>query len=232
MGDVRTVADVSPEIRITIQTTGRLELANVGRFLQRLDTAARRATPSSVRRPRIEIVEIHSGSLVVRIAVASLVVAVGSAVFDAGSFAVAVAEHLKNDQPAARSCRALIEGDNATVIVVAGGGLTETIGSADLAPEEYDVARNLAPARSRRDLEQPTELEVLTGPQTGAIRRFGGQNWVELESHPGLTIRIRDERDQKRENLEADMRYVLDGEAHVGGARQESFFVLRKALRL
>ncbi len=230
MGDVRTLSDVNPEIRVVVHTTGRLELANVGRFLQRLDTAARRAAPEHIRRPRIEVVEITSGSLVIRIAVVSLVVAVGSLVFDAGSFAVSVADYLRSDPAATRASRALLEGDNATSISIEGGGVTHEIESDDLLPEEYAAAGNRAPSRGR--LREIAEVEVLTGPQTGFIRRFGGENWIELDSRPGLIIRIRDEREDEPTRLVENARYTLHGEAHIGHAQEESYFLLRNAMLL
>jgi hypothetical protein len=81
------------------------------------------------------------------------------------------------------------------------------------------------------DGKDPAQVEVLTGPQAGYVRRFGGEDWVELDSRPGLIIQIRDERRAGRP-LEENARYTLNGEAHISGAQQESYFLLREAMLL
>lgn len=229
MSDARGIAAERAVVRIFIETNGRLDLGNVGRFMQRLDTVARRAAAPVASQPRIEIVSVSSGSLELRIAVASLVAAVGSLAFDAGSFALSIADALKNEPAASRSCRALLEGDNGTVIIVEGGGTGRSVSLGDLAPD-YPMAANRGLRPPPR--EEVAEAEMLTGPQDGFIRRMGGEDWVELESRPGLIIRIRDQRENDAPPLEPNLRYTLDGEAHLAPAGQESFFVLRKAMRL
>src|SRR5688572_1319553 len=108
MGDVRTYDGSVHELVVLIESVGRFDLTTVGLFFQRLDTAARRAMPDEFRRPRIEIVEITTGSLVLRLTVAGVALAAVSAAFDAGSFALDVAEYLRTNPAAANSCRALI----------------------------------------------------------------------------------------------------------------------------
>jgi hypothetical protein len=229
MGDVRSLEDVSPHITVIVETAGRLELANVGRFLQRLDTAARRATPPSVRRPRIEVVEITTGSLRIHLLVAAALAAVGSAIFDGGSFAVSVAEYLRNDPAASRSCRALIEGDNATVIIVQGGSKSIPIDLDDLMPEEMVAARGVANSAPADSHAAP---QIIAGPHEGFVRRYDGRDLVELDDRPGILIDIRDERPGGAELLQPNLRYIFDGEAHIGGPRMKSYFVLRRATLL
>jgi hypothetical protein len=142
-------------------------------------------------------------------------------VIGAASLAVGVAQYLKHDPPAARAARDLIVGDTATVINIEGGGEQHQIRSQDLGAADQE---RLAGARS-------PAVEVLTGPQIGFVRRFGGENWVELESRPGLIIRIRDQRSDW-EPLEENARYRLDGEAHIARAGELNFFLLHDAILL
>jgi hypothetical protein len=229
MTDSRVVQSRT-EVRIFIETSGRLDLGNVGRFMQRLDTVARRAAAGGASNPRIEIVSLASGSVEIRIAVASLLVAVGSLAFDAGGFAMNIAQALTSEPAAARSCKALLEGDNGTVILIEGGGQASRLTSGDFdAANEYEVARKLPRGAPRDDVVRE---EVLTGPQKGTIRQFGGENWVELDGRPGLIIRLRDERSPPTDFLEENRTYVLDGDAHLAPAGRPSFFLLRSAILL
>jgi hypothetical protein len=226
VGDVRTIFD--PEVSVIIETDGRLQLANVGRFLQRLDTAARRTSPRALSQSRAEIVELTTGSLKIRLAVVGAGAAVASAAFGGGSFAVSLAQYLRDDPAASRSCRALIENDNGTVIVVKGYGQSIPITLNDLSvPEHFAVAASDEPQRVRAPAPQ-----VIRGPREGFVRHYEGQDWVELDDRPGLRIQIRDERPDRTKALQPNLRYVLDGDAHFGGLRQPSFFVLREATLL
>jgi hypothetical protein len=228
MGDVRASDSFFPELVIRIETHGRLELSNVGRFFQRLDTASRRSIPTDVVRPRIEVVEVTTGSLILRLTVVGLVVTGVGVMFDAGSFAIAVADYLRNNPAAANSCRALIGGDNATGIRVEGGGQSIPIKLDELIEDQEVAARAV-----RRPSEEPSssvaEYEVIRGPQSGFLHRLAGENWIELDDRPGLIIRIRDVRPSKDVILEPNLRYMIDGEAHIGRRSRESFFVLEKA---
>jgi hypothetical protein len=212
-----------PEFRVFVDSEGQLDLGNVSRFLQRLDTAARyTARTNGVPTPSIQIVSLTTGSLDVKLKLQDRRRSRVALAISAASLALGVASYLKYDPAAARACKALIEGDNATVILVDGGGRQEEIKADDLdAAEEQQVAAAGTP-----------DYELLTGPQTGFVRYLGGEYWVELDARPGLIIRIRDQREE-RKRLEENARYTLDGEAHISAPRRgESFFLLQHALML
>ena len=227
MSEMIERADDFPSIRVYIETTGNLELANVGRFLQRLDTGTRKvAKEHGWRRPSIEIASLVTGSLDLKIKVAGLRVAQGSFAVSVAALALGVAQDLKEEPSANKSMHALLNADRATTIIVEGGGSATIINAEDLPPEEYSVARSLgAPSK------EPIPIYHLTGPQSGIIHRYGGETFVELDARPGLFIRVRDGRSDKTELLEDSLRYTFDGEAHVPGTGS-SFYLLRKAIRL
>lgn len=224
MNNVVEFGDSRPEFRIFVETAGQLDLGNVSRFLQRLDTGARRiAADAGVPAPTIQIVSLTTGSLDAKLKLETLKQAKLGVLISAATLALGVAAYLRQDPPAARASRALIEGDNATIIIVEGGGVQERIRREDL--DSADEHRMVA----ARDIDR---YELLTGPQTGFIREFGGEEWVELDSHPGLIIRLRDRREDDSTLLEANAHYTLEGEAHISRERGPSFFDLRWALLL
>lgn len=223
MAKVVQLRDREPELRIFVATDGELNLGNVSRFLQRLDTGARRVARSrDVFDPSLQIVSLTTGSLDLKIKLESRRVGRAGLAIGAASLAIGLAQYLTHDPPAARAARDLIVGDNATVINVEGGGEQHQIRAEDLeAADEETYAAARSPA-----------VEVLTGPQAGFVRHFGGESWVELDSRPGLIIRIRDEREEDWEPLEENARYRLDGEAHIARAGESSFFLLHDAFLL
>jgi hypothetical protein len=215
-----------PEFRVVVSAGDRLILKDVASFLQRLDTGSRRvATWHGVPAPTIQIVSLSVGSpLDVKLKLGNYRVAKGALAISAAVLAMNVAQYLRDDPAANRASRALIEGDHNTIIIVQGGGREERIQTEDLeAAQQYQVA-----AAARAD----PGYELLTGPQSGFVRYFGGENWVELDARPGLIIRIRDQR-EVRSGLREDARYRLFGEAHISPPRRgQSFFLLEDALLL
>ena len=227
--------DDMPYVRVLIETTGNLDLANVARFLQRLDTGTRRvAFDQGWHRPSVEIVSITTSSLDLKIKVAGLRVAQGSLAVAVAALALGVADYLKSEPAACKAAYALLNNDRATTIIVEGGGEAKVIVADDVPhPSELEIANRSAP-RSPGDLpvaSDMAQLERLTGPQSGTVRRYGGENFVELDSRPGLFISIRDERADQSEFLEDMTRYTFDGEGHVPPSGK-SFYLIRRAIRL
>lgn len=222
MAHVLPSGDEGAEFRVFVDAPNQLDLGNVSRFLQRLDTAARRVAASKgAPAPFIQIVSLTTGSLDAKLKLQDRRRSRAALAISAAGLAVAVANYLRNDPAAARSCRALVEGDNAHVIVVEGGGRQERIRADDLeAADQLQLA-----ART------PDRYELLTGPQTGFVREFGGELWVELDARPGLILRISDERGSDEPLLRPSHSYTFDGEAHISPPnRGESFFLLREAM--
>lgn len=229
MSELTERGDDFPYIRVFIETTGNLDLANVGRFLQRLDTGARKiAQEQGWRRPSIEVASLATGSLDLKIKVAGLRVAQAGLAVSVAALALGVAQYLKQEPAAVKSVDALLNADRATTIIVEGGGSATIINAGDLPPEEYMVAAKGPPRAVERAADR---IERLTGPQGGIVHRYGGENLIELDARPGLFIRVRDERADQSEFLEDSVRYTFDGEAHIP-ASGPSFFVLRKATRI
>lgn len=218
-----------PYIRIFIETTGNLDLANVGRFLQRLDTGARKiAQEQGWRLPAIEIESLATGSLDLKIKIAGLRVAQASLAVSVAALALGVAQYLKQEPAAVKSVHALLNVDRATTITVEGGGSATIINASNLPPQTVQKAAKIYPQAIEMVQER---VERLTGPQGGIIHRYGGESFIELDTRPGLFIRIRDERADASEILEDNLRYTFDGVAHIPAAGP-SFFVLHKAMRL
>lgn len=224
-----------PYVRVLIETTGNLGLANVGRFLQRLDTGARRvAQEQGWRRPSIEIVSITTSSLDLKIKVAGLRVAQASLAVSTAALALGVATYLKSDPAASKASYTLLNEDRATTIIVEGGGKAQVVVPGDVpGPSAFaEASRSL----SRAPADSPVatdvgQLEQLTGPQSGIVHRYAGENFVELDARPGLFISIHDERDDQSEFLEDMTRYTFEGQAHVPPSGK-SFYVVHRATRL
>lgn len=232
MDEIAVMGDGLPYVRIFIGTDGNLDLANVGRFLQRLDTGARKVAQSKGwHKPRIEIASLQTGSLDLKIKIAGLRVAQGSLAVSMAAFALALAQYLKEEPAAAKSVSALLVNDHATKINVEAGGSVTIIEEGDLQPENYKVAMRSAPPAANRDSPDDLRVEEITGPQSGIVHRYNGEIFIELDLRPGLFIRIRDERTDASEFLQDSLRYVFDGEAHVP-ATGPNFYVLRKATLL
>lgn len=209
------------EVEVFVKTAGRLDLADVGRFLQRLDIVARRAS-GGARRGRIDVVGLEVGSLRVKIATR---LAVASLVIDGAQLAVAVADGLRSDPAAAKATLALVQDSPGAQVFVNGGGTTVP----PVSPEEL---RRAARRPENPALRAPKDVELLSGPQGGYVREVNREYFVELDSRPDLLIRIRDERGSDDTPLEPDMRYTFDGEAHIGARGRPSYFVLLYAYRI
>lgn len=223
MGDIRALDRQWPELLIRIETSGNLELGHVGAFLQRLNTAVRRSRPAGAPIPRVELVSIETGSIKFRIAVASLAVT-------AAALAIQVADYLKSDPAAVRSTYTLIQGDNATVITIQGD---ET--SASISPNEVEDMLQQVERRATRRMvggAGPAVAlpELITGPQSGIIHQFGGANWIALDSRPGMSLEIEDRRAAGSEPLRENLRYTIDGQAHIGADGARSYFIMRDAI--
>jgi hypothetical protein len=217
MGDLRAIRDW-PEVRVKIETDGRLSARNVGRLLQSLNTAGRSVPATASLAPRVEIVSIASGSIEIVIAVLALGVS-------ATSLAFQIREFFKTNTGAVRVGRDLIVNDNATSISISGGTNIFLIGHQDV-PEMEDMLTDMRVAA--RAPERPSVPTVIRGPHFGRLHRFSGDWWVELDSRPGMTLRIRDIRPD-HEALTGDRRYRLIGDAHIAPEGEESTFVLRSA---
>lgn len=224
MGTVIPIGTVGPEFRVFVDAKTELNLGDVSRFLQRVDTAARRvAYAKGSSSPRIDIVSLSAGSpLDTKLKLQESRRGRAALAISAATLALGVATYLRDDPAAARASRDIIAGGNAQVIIVEGGGVRETIRLQDLdAADERAVAASASP-----------KTELLSGPQEGFVTEINGEPWVELDSHPGLFVRIRDERGAAPP-LKPHARYTLDGEAHISHRpREESFFVLRNAFLL
>lgn len=221
MSTVYPIGGDWPEVLIKIETDGRLDLGNVGRFLQRINTGVRTTRPEGTPVPRVEIVEIASGSLMLRIAVASLVV--GSA-----QLAVQIYQYLQTNEAAARVGRDLIQGDNATSITINGGSNSFTLAPEDVPMLERSVERAVA-ARGPPRIER--EVAQLSGLSSGFARRSDGDWWVELDHRKGLMLRVVDERPSK-EPLKENIRYRFDGQAFIGSEGRVSGYILQSAMPL
>ena len=224
-----------PYVRVLIETTGNLGLANVGRFLQRLDTGARRvAQEQGWRQPSIEIVSITTSSLDLKIKVAGLRVAQASLAVSIGALALGVATYLKSDPAASKASYTLLNEDRATTIIVEGGGKAQVVVASDVPPPSAFAVANRSLPRAPDEspvAAEVAQLERLTGPQSGVVHRYGGENFVELDARPGLFITIRDEREDQSEFLEDMTRYTFEGQAHVPPSGK-SFYVVQRATRL
>ena len=219
-----TVAPISgdwPEILIEIKTDGRLDLGNVGRFLQRVNTGIRTTRPLGTPVPRVEIVRIGSGSIIIRIAVASLAVA-------SAQLAVELYQYLQTNEAAARVGRDLIQADNATSITINGGSNTFNLGENDVPKLSQTVDRAVA---GRTEPRLTRELVMLSGPTTGIAKRFDGEWWVELEQRKGLMLRVSDEREPFAP-LKENVRYRFEGQPFIGNEGRLSGYVLHSAMEL
>lgn len=223
-----------PYVRVLIETAGNLGLANVGRFMQRLDTGARRiAQENGWRQPSIEIVSITTSSLDLKIKIAGLRVAQASLAISIAAIALSLAEYLKTDAAASKASYTLLNEDRATTIIVEGGGQAQIVLPDDVPnPSTWSVA-NRSPARpSDRSISSDTETRVeLSGLQSGVIRQYAGGNFVEFDLRPGLLISVVDQRADRAEYLEDMARYTFDGEVHMPPSGK-SFYVVREAIRL
>jgi hypothetical protein len=224
-----------PYVRVLIETTGNLDLANVGRFLQRLDTGTRRvAQEQGWRQPSIEIVSITTSSLDLKIKIGGLRVAQASFAVSIGALALGVATYLKSDPAASKASYTLLNADRATTIIVEGGGKAHVVVASDVPPPSAFAVANRSLPRAPADFPVATDvaqLERLTGPQSGIVHHYAGENFVELDARPGLFISIRDERDDQSGFLEDMARYTFEGQAHVPPSGK-SFYVVRRAIRL
>lgn len=223
MTDIRPLRGVWPQIVVTVRAEAPLDLGNVGAFLQRLNTVARRAGPVKRGLLRVEIERLETGSLIIKLTVLGLLI--GSA-----QLAVDVAEALRSSPAAARACRNLIAEDNATIIVVEGGERTEEV-SGEEVEETVERDRRVAARQDPRGYGGG-DFELLPGPQTGIIRNLAGVQWVELDERPGLLLMIQDSRLAGSPLLQENLRYRLDGEAHIGRQGERSYFVVHEALIL
>ncbi len=232
MSTLTQSGDDFPYIRVLIETSGNLDLANVGRFLQRLDTGTRKvALEEGWRRPTIEIASLTTGSIDLKIKIAGLRIAQAGLAVSVAALVLGIAQYLKEEPAAAKSVYALLNTDRATTIIVEGGGSAIVINAGDIQPDQYKVAAKSPPQAVDKTAGPIEQANRLTGPQSGIVHRYGGENFMELDARPGLFIRIRDERLDQREFLEDSTRYTFDGEAHIP-VSGPSFFVLRKAIRL
>jgi hypothetical protein len=217
MGDMRAIGGW-PEVRVKIETEGRLSARNVGRFLQSLDTAGRSVPATRSAAPRVEIVSITSGSIEIIVAVLALGVS-------ATSLAFQIREFFRSNTAAIRIGRDLIVNDNATSISISGGTNIFLIGHQDV-PHMEEVLNEASAAASA---PAPSDnIKIIPGPHLGSLHRFSGNWWVELDRRPGMTLRIRDSRPE-HEPLESDRRYRLVGDAYIAPEGAESTFVLRSA---
>lgn len=226
------IAGIDPDnqgLRIFIDTAGLLDLANLARFFQRVDVVTRRAAArNGWREPTIKVSDLRTGSVELTVQIKGLRLAEKSYRAALASLAISVASLLKSDAPSARACDALLSGDNATVIVVQGGDVTQEITKVDIEPVVERIAGLATPRHVARDSGQ----ELLTGPQDGFVRRIDGEDWLELKDRPGLLLRVRDERGSGEPALEHRANYTFDGEAHIGPRGSGSFFVVRRAFKL
>jgi hypothetical protein len=224
MATVIPIDVFGPEFRVFVDSQVELDLGAVSRFLQRLDTGTRRiAAAHGARSPTIHIVSLSTGSpLDTKLRLQDRRGRRTAIAISATALAFQVADYLRSDPAAARSSREIIVTGNAPVIIVEGGGSRH-----EIRPSDLDAAdeRAIAAAAS-------ANVELLTGPQEGFIVEVGGEPCVELRSHPGLFIRIRDQRDDP-EPLQSHSHYTLDGEAHISHRPgRPSYFILERAFRL
>jgi hypothetical protein len=210
-----------PVVRVHVDTTATLNLGDVGRFLQRLDTGTRRvAVAGGVRAPRVQVVSLEAGSpLDTKLKLISVHQADIALAISAASLALNLATYLRTDPAAAQSSQEILVNGNGNEIIVEGGGVQKAITQNDLRPVR---AERLAASRD-------TDVQVLRGPQQGFVTEIAGGYVVELDSHPGLFIRIEDQR-RGSEPLLPHARYTLDGEAHITKLLgRASYFKLRRA---
>lgn len=211
-------------VRIFIETSGALDLANVGRFLQRLDTGARKiAKEQGWHNPSIEIASLATGSLDLKIKIAGLRVAQGSLAVSLAALGLGLAQYLKSEPAASKSTYELLNNDRATNIIIEGGGSATVIQSNDLPDPELRIAQSIRRATSLTGGDL-----ILTGQQGGTIRLSGKDPFIELDARPGLLIQVQDRRQGASEPLVDGGTYIFDGEAHVPRSGR-SFFVLRSA---
>ena len=223
-----------PYVRILIKTNGNLGLANVGRFMQRLDTGARKAAQQQGwRQPSIEIASITEGSLDLRIKIAGLRLAQASLAASLLALAVQLVDYLKVDPAASRASYTLLNEDRATTIIVEAGGQAQIIVPSDVPdPRTLAVANRSTPRPNGPPLfSEAEELIPITGLQSGVIRRYGLENFVELDARPGLLIAIIDDRADRSELFRDMDRYTFEGELHLPRTGK-SYYIVRNAMRL
>lgn len=213
----------SPQIELVIE--GQVfNLADVGKFMQRLDTALRNSRFGGQRARRIELVELAPGSIRMTLRFVGVLATTAALASDVSSL-------IKDTAPVATAARQLIQGDDATVINIYGGEQTFQIGEKDV----QEAALEPVQAKPRMLPSPPRQLlapERIVGPQTGTIVSIDGERWIKVDSRPGMILRIEDERAKQEPRLQEHLRYSVDGEAEIGPEGRDSFFALRHALLL
>jgi hypothetical protein len=220
MGDVRAFSRDWPEVLIRIETSANLDLGNVGRLFQRINTGARRAYLGAA--PRIEIVSVETGSVMLRIAALS-------AVLTAGQLALQIGDHLQNDPAASRVCRDAFDNDHVNRILIIGDQQRITVTPEDVG--DYESAA-FGIARSERAPAPPRQVATTAeGVFEGTIERISGEYYIQLTLRPGLFLRIEEHREQP-DILAEHQRYRVEGTAYFAPIGKPSAFMLRNALRL
>jgi hypothetical protein len=220
MGDVRAFSRDWPEVLIRIETSGNLDLGNAGRLFQRINTGAKRAYLG--RPPRIEIVSLETGSVMLKIAALS-------AALTAAQLALQISDHLQNDPAASRACRDTFENDKTGRILIIGGQQKITVTPEELA--DYDAVSFEAVAASPRTAPPKAIASVAEGIFEGTIERISGDYYIQLSDRPGLFLKVQDERELS-EVLAEHERYRVEGKAYFAPVGKPSAFVLTSAMSL